>query len=201
MTAGQTGKRLGDWIHDRMALSAYLAEKWEEDYADNEPRYASDAAQFVERFPGILVALILAASERAILRRNRAIEASRKQYRELFEQAPVAYFSVQPDATIERANEVAVSITGLPGEELIGRSVYDLYADDVDPEKERHLPYIFPQPMNTPIRMTRRNRIPALPQFRPSPARPQRMASFSMWTTKPRLCGAWPKSSSATAMK
>jgi len=52
VTAEQAGRRLSDWIGDRMNLSAYLAAKWESDYANNSEQYRRDAAQIVQMFPG-----------------------------------------------------------------------------------------------------------------------------------------------------
>ncbi len=52
VTAEQAGRRLSDWIGDRMNLSAYFAAKWEGDYADNPGRYERDAGQIVQMFPG-----------------------------------------------------------------------------------------------------------------------------------------------------
>jgi len=301
VTAEQTAKRLGDWIADRMNLSAYLAEKWADDYADNTTRFVGDAGQFVERFPGfqalnwidpegvirivvpyeenqgalnvqlanhpnpavptalrdatltrhltrtpafidllqggkgfatyrpiyndegvllgyinavfrvnalvetclnrlrvskqfqfairestgelvyptgeepaflaspdtvavrvdvadqpwefyvaptpaylreraawvhhllipagLLVALTLVLLERAIWYRSRALHATQAQYRDLFEEAPVAYFSINPDGSIDRANRGAEAITGIPKERLVGMSVNEIYAD------------------------------------------------------------------------
>lgn len=81
---------------------------------------------------GLLVALLLAGFERRLMARKRALDSSQAQYRALFEQAPVAYFSVCPDASIERANWVAESMTGISVEELVGSSFYELLPERDD---------------------------------------------------------------------
>lgn len=52
VTAEQAGRRLSDWIGDRMNLSAYLAAKWEADYAAHPERYRRDVTHILEMFPG-----------------------------------------------------------------------------------------------------------------------------------------------------
>lgn len=79
---------------------------------------------------GLIVALILAGFERGRMLRKRALHSSQAQYRALFEQAPIAYFSVLPDSAIERANRVAETMTGLPVEALVGSSFYDLLSEE-----------------------------------------------------------------------
>ena len=52
VTAEQVGKRLSDWMDDRMSLSAFLAENWERTYAGDVGRFERDAARFIDHFPG-----------------------------------------------------------------------------------------------------------------------------------------------------
>lgn len=79
---------------------------------------------------GILVALLLAGFERGRAERKRALDASQEQFRDLFEQAPVAYFSVRADASIDRANKVAESLTGRASQEIQGADFFDLLPVD-----------------------------------------------------------------------
>jgi len=58
-----------------------------------------------------------------------ALEESEKHYRDLYEEAPNAYFSVGADGYIKRANRSATELLGYSLDELIGRPVLDLYAD------------------------------------------------------------------------
>lgn len=81
---------------------------------------------------GVLVALVLAFFERVLLNRKKALLASQAKYQALFEQAPVAYFSVGPDTLIERANRAAEAITGRSIAELEGSAFYDLLPESGD---------------------------------------------------------------------
>jgi PAS domain S-box-containing protein len=59
----------------------------------------------------------------------RNLKQREEQYRDLYEQAPDAYFSVGADGIIKRANRSATELLGYSREELVGRPVADLYAD------------------------------------------------------------------------
>ncbi|MGD9116673.1 MAG: MASE3 domain-containing protein [Dehalococcoidia bacterium] len=52
-----------------------------------------------------------------------------EQYRDLYDEAPDAYFSCGTDGIIKRANRSAAELLGYSREELEGRPVADLYAD------------------------------------------------------------------------
>jgi len=70
--------------------------------------------------------------EQQIAERKRAeqvLRESEDRYRDLYEEAPTAYFSVGTDSRIEQANRSATEILGYSREELVGRPVSDLYAD------------------------------------------------------------------------
>ena len=69
------------------------------------------------------------------------LDVKEKRYRDLYENAPNAYFSVGPDAIILRCNERARDLLGYPEEELVGRPVLDLYADK--PEGKQKAKQIF----------------------------------------------------------
>jgi len=60
---------------------------------------------------------------------DEALRESEERYRTLYEDAPVAYFSVGGNNYIERANRSATELLGYSLDELIGRPVFDLYAD------------------------------------------------------------------------
>jgi PAS domain S-box-containing protein len=60
---------------------------------------------------------------------DEALRQSEERYRTLYEDAPIAYFSVGANSYIERANRSATELLGYSLDELIGRSVFDLYAD------------------------------------------------------------------------
>ncbi len=59
----------------------------------------------------------------------RSLKQSEERYRDLYEEAPNAYVSVGTDGRIARANHSAGELFGYNREELIGRPVFDLYAD------------------------------------------------------------------------
>ncbi|MBA7479824.1 Adaptive-response sensory-kinase SasA [subsurface metagenome] len=59
----------------------------------------------------------------------RNLKQSEEQYRDLYEEAPNAYFSVGVDGVIKQANRSAGELLGYSGDELVGRLVSELYAD------------------------------------------------------------------------
>ena len=70
--------------------------------------------------------------EQQIAERKRAeqvLRESEKRYRDLYEEAPNAYFSVGVDGYVKRANRSATELLGYSRDELVGRPVSDLYAD------------------------------------------------------------------------
>ena len=69
---------------------------------------------------------------RDITERKRAKETLREsdaRYWDLYENAPNAYFSVKMDGLIRRCNRRAGELLGCPAEELVGKKVFELYAD------------------------------------------------------------------------
>ena len=74
---------------------------------------------------GRVTALDVTAERRA----EEALRASELRYRDLYEQAPVAYWFVTHEGRIDRVNRAMAEMFGHPREFFIGRSLYDLYAD------------------------------------------------------------------------
>jgi len=68
-------------------------------------------------------------SERIIF--DTALKKSEENYRELYEKAPMAFFSIGIDKKIKRYNNAALRILGYTGEEILKLTVFDLYADTV----------------------------------------------------------------------
>jgi PAS domain S-box-containing protein len=60
---------------------------------------------------------------------EKQLRDSEERYRNLYEEAPNAYFSVGTDGRIERANRSAVELLGYSLDEMIGKPVLNLYAD------------------------------------------------------------------------
>jgi len=58
-----------------------------------------------------------------------ALQESEMRYRDLYEEAPNAYFSVGADGCIKQANHSAMKLLGYNLNELVGRPVLDFYAD------------------------------------------------------------------------
>ncbi len=57
------------------------------------------------------------------------IKKSEEKYRELYEEAPIAFFSIGIDKKINRYNNAALNLLGYSEEELLHLTVFDLYAD------------------------------------------------------------------------
>jgi len=62
-------------------------------------------------------------------RAEEALQASEERFRDLYENAPNAYFSIGTDGLIRRCNQRAEKLLGYTVKELIGRSVMELYAN------------------------------------------------------------------------
>lgn len=70
-----------------------------------------------------------ATLEQHVAERTRGLLESEERYRDLYENAPLAFFSVGPDARIRRCNRQAAQLLGYTVEQLVGRPIFDLYAD------------------------------------------------------------------------
>ncbi len=57
------------------------------------------------------------------------IRKSEERFRDLYENAPIAYFSVGTDGILQLCNDRAVDLLGSTRAELVGRPIFDLYAD------------------------------------------------------------------------
>ncbi len=77
----------------------------------------------------------------AALRTRIAHIESEMRYRQLFEEAPMACFSVHTDGHINMANHEAVTLTGYARKQLIGMPVLELYADT--PAGKDHAKQVF----------------------------------------------------------
>ena len=62
-------------------------------------------------------------------RANETLRESEQRYRVLYEEAPHAYFSVDVDGRIKMVNRQAGELLGYSRDDLVGRPVFDLYAD------------------------------------------------------------------------
>ncbi len=91
-------------------------------------------------FLAVISAVIIHMAAISIERRRaeEALQKSEAMYYDLYENAPDMYFSVYlPAGTIRECNETFVRVTGYTKEEVIGRSIFDLYEpDDREAAKE-----------------------------------------------------------------
>ncbi len=61
-----------------------------------------------------------------------------EKYQDLFENAPVAYFSVDADGLIQQANQQALNLLKTSKETLIGQPVFNLYANTPNGKEKAH---------------------------------------------------------------
>lgn len=67
--------------------------------------------------------------EEQVAERTLELQIERSQFRDLYVDAPVAYFSINRDGIVERVNNAGSLMFGMSKSEIVGRSVFDLYAD------------------------------------------------------------------------
>jgi len=67
--------------------------------------------------------------EELVQERTLELQIERSQFRDLYVDAPVAYFSVNKKGNIEQVNKTGSQMFGMRGAEIIGRPVFDLYAE------------------------------------------------------------------------
>src|SRR5262245_40193616 len=81
---------------------------------------------------GLAILRIFAMRARAESDRSRAeaaLRESEERYRDLYNEAPVAYVSLDTNARILRANRQAGELFGYPSEQLLGRTMFDFVAE------------------------------------------------------------------------
>jgi PAS domain S-box-containing protein len=65
-------------------------------------------------------------------RDEHALRQSEEKYRDLYDNAPNAYYSIGTDGRIIRCNKEAGRILGIPHEDLVGMKISEFYADTPD---------------------------------------------------------------------
>ncbi len=63
-----------------------------------------------------------------MIKSEQIIKESERRYRDLYEEAPAAYFSIGSDKFIKKCNKAAESLLGYSENELLNMKVFDLYA-------------------------------------------------------------------------
>jgi sigma-B regulation protein RsbU (phosphoserine phosphatase) len=96
--------------------------------------HTSDSwAQFAAFFLGMLIVgfatSLMRRSRQRIQRLVGELQRSEERYRQLYEETPHAYLIVGIDGRIRRANKAASVMLGYSIDDLVGRTVFDLYAD------------------------------------------------------------------------
>jgi len=90
---------------------------------ENENKISLERVQFLERIGTYIGETLHTFADEEIL------QESEDRYRDLYEEAPNAYFSVGADSCIRQANRSATELLGYSLDELIERPISDLYAD------------------------------------------------------------------------
>ncbi len=74
---------------------------------------------------------------RETMQMQESLRISENKYRDLYENAPVSYFSVGTDGLIKESNRETLLLWGYSREEMTGKSIIDLYApESIDRAKE-----------------------------------------------------------------
>jgi PAS domain S-box-containing protein len=92
--------------------------------SDGTEKWVCVSARVIDDF---LVVTFIDLTERKAVEDQ--VSARESRYRDLYENSPVAYFSVGPDARIRRCNRQAAAMLGFTVEQVEGRLVFELYAD------------------------------------------------------------------------
>ena len=63
-------------------------------------------------------------------RAERALQESEAQFRDLFDDAPVAYHELDTENRFTRVNDTELAMLGYSAEEMVGRPVWDFIVED-----------------------------------------------------------------------
>jgi PAS domain S-box-containing protein len=107
---------IGDPAHPYGVLGAHSATRH---------RFTEDDAAFVQAVANLLAQAVAARMARDALRE------SERRYQDLYDHAPALYWSVElATGRILACNRTAATVLGYEREDLVGRSVFDLYAPE-----------------------------------------------------------------------
>lgn len=111
---------------------------------DEHPETTADLTTLVHELRVHQIELELQNEE--LRRTHDVIEAARAEYADLYDHAPVGYFSLDESAVITRANETFASFVGLPRDRLVGRSVSSLLVPEARDGFLRRFRALFREP-------------------------------------------------------
>ncbi|HMK43977.1 MAG TPA: ABC transporter substrate binding protein [Dissulfurispiraceae bacterium] len=93
---------------------------------------------------GTLSVIVVVQAANIVQRRRieRALRESEEKYRDLYDNAPDMYHSVDANGTIIDCNETEATMLGYQKSELIGRSITDIFSPETQRIHEREFPVI-----------------------------------------------------------
>ncbi|MBY8983582.1 MAG: PAS domain-containing sensor histidine kinase [Candidatus Lokiarchaeota archaeon] len=83
-------------------------------------------------YNGAPAALNLFLDTTEIAKAEQTLEESEREFRNLYEDAPLAYFSVASDKSIQKCNKAAQDLLGYSEDNMLNMNVFDLYAKNKD---------------------------------------------------------------------
>ncbi|MFW6290942.1 MAG: sensor histidine kinase [Spirochaetota bacterium] len=110
----------------------------------DEAETAADLATLVHELRVHQIELELQNDE--LRRAHDVLDSARAEYADLYDEAPVGYFSLDGSAVITRANETFASFVGLPRDRLPGRSVSSLLVPEARDGFLRRFRALFREP-------------------------------------------------------
>jgi two-component system, chemotaxis family, CheB/CheR fusion protein len=90
----------------------------------NDTRRDCFTLELIQRYENLAQSIGIALAQKQT---EEALTASETKYRDLYENAPAAYFSVGMDGLIKESNKAAQLLFGYSQEEMMGKSRFDLY--------------------------------------------------------------------------
>ena len=91
---------------------------------------------YLGRLKGKKGAELLWRKEEHLRKAYTHLSESEKKYRDLYENGPIAYFSLTPEGRIFQCNHKAVELSGFDRADLMGKSAYDLFENQEGAEQD-----------------------------------------------------------------
>lgn len=109
-----------------------------------DPEDAADLATLVHELRVHQIELELQNEE--LRRTHGVLEAARAEYADLYDEAPVAYFSLDESAVVVRSNRTFASFLGVSHDRIVGKPVSELIAPDARDRFLRRFRALFAEP-------------------------------------------------------